>query len=54
MSKKILIVTGSPRTQGNTDLLAQALLKGVEEAGNTGVIFDAGKKNILPCKDCGG
>lgn len=54
MSKKILIVTGSPRQDGNTDLLAQAMKAGAEQAGHSVTIFEAGKKNIRPCLACGG
>lgn len=53
MSKTILMVTGSPRAGGNTDMLAEAFRKGAEAAGHTVLLYDAGKKNILPCKDCG-
>ena len=52
MGKKILLVTGSPRAKGNTDLLAQAFQEGAEQAGHQVTVFDAGKKNILPCKAC--
>lgn len=34
MSKRILILTGSPRTGGNSDRLAEAFAKGAEAAGN--------------------
>lgn len=54
MSKKILIVTGSPRKEGNTDLLAQAMKAGAEQAGHSVTIFDAGKKKIHPCVACNG
>ena len=33
MSKKILILSGSPRKGGNSDLLCDAFLRGAKEAG---------------------
>ena len=33
MSKRILILTGSPRRGGNSDLMADAFAKGASEAG---------------------
>ena len=35
MSKKILILSTSPRKGGNSDLLADAFARGAREAGNT-------------------
>ena len=40
MSKKICILNGSPRPQGNTKALIASFIKGAEAAGNeTGVLF---------------
>ena len=52
MSKKILVVTGSSRSGGNSDLLAEAFIKGVQNAGNTVTRYDAGHKFIRPCIAC--
>lgn len=52
MAKKILIVTGSPRLNGNSDQLAQAFAKGAEEAGNTVTLFSAGRSKMSPCRVC--
>ncbi len=52
MSKKVLIVTGSPRAGGNSDMLAAALEKGALEAGHEILRFEAGRVSILPCKGC--
>ncbi|MCL2889557.1 MAG: flavodoxin family protein [Eggerthellaceae bacterium] len=52
MSKKILVVTGSPRHQGNTDILAQAFIEGAKDAGNEVFLFDAGKALIKGCNNC--
>jgi multimeric flavodoxin WrbA len=50
--KNIVIVTGSPRKGGNTDLLAAAFRDGAEQAGHTVTIFDAGKRDMKPCIAC--
>lgn len=52
MSKKILIVTGSPRVGGNSDILAEAFAQGAKEAGHEVTTFAAGRKNIKPCIVC--
>lgn len=35
MSKKIVILNGSPRQNGNTSALVKAFTEGAESAGNT-------------------
>lgn len=50
--KKILVLTGSPRTDGNTFTLADAFIKGAKESGNEVMRFDAGLKKINPCIAC--
>ncbi len=52
MAKKILIITGSPRVGGNTDMLAEAMLEEMEKAGHEVMLFHAGRKKILPCVAC--
>ena len=34
MSKKILILSGSPRKGGNSDLLCDEFMRGAKESGN--------------------
>lgn len=34
MSKKVVILHGSPRVSGNSDILAKEFKKGSEDAGN--------------------
>ena len=34
MSKKVLIVSGSPRKGGNSDLLCDEFMRGASDAGN--------------------
>ncbi|MCL2792466.1 MAG: flavodoxin family protein [Spirochaetaceae bacterium] len=50
--KNILILTGSPRKDGNTDLLANAFIEGAKKAGNKTMLFDAGKAKIKGCVAC--
>lgn len=52
MSKKVLVLTGSPRKGGNSDLLADAFIKGAEAAGHKVTRFECGRKNIKPCTAC--
>ena len=54
MSKTILVLTGSPRVGGNSDQLAEAFIRGAQNAGNTVIRFDAGRKQIGPCVGCQG
>ena len=51
MAKKIVILNGSPRTNGNTKELVKAFVKGAESAGNTVQVFDLQKMNIHGCRD---
>jgi putative NADPH-quinone reductase len=52
MSKKILVLTGSSRSGGNSDLLADAFTKGAEVAGHTVIRFECGHKKLRPCQAC--
>ncbi len=52
MSKKILVLTGSPRRGGNSDMLADAFMKGAEAAGHEITKFECGRENIRPCVAC--
>ncbi len=52
MKKSILVLTGSPRVGGNSDLLADAFKKGATEAGHEVIQCEVGKKNIMGCKAC--
>lgn len=52
MAKNVLILSGSPRRGGNSDLLCDEFLKGAGEAGNhVEKIFVSGKK-IGYCRAC--
>ena len=50
--KNVLVITGSPRVDGNSDRLADAFIDGAVAADNNVVRFDAGRMNIGPCKAC--
>ena len=52
MSKKILILNGSPRQNGNTASLTKAFTKGAEESGNTVTEFFVADMNISGCRSC--
>ena len=49
---KILVLTGSPRKNGNSNTLADNFVKGAEEAGHEVVRFDAAFKEVHPCIGC--
>ena len=49
---KILVVTGSPRVGGNSDIFADAFIEGALSAGNEVRRIDAGRANIAGCKGC--
>lgn len=52
MNKKIVILNGSPRKNGNTSGLIRAFIEGSEQAGNTVACFDLQQMNIHPCMGC--
>ncbi len=54
MSKKIIILNGSPRKNGNTSALVKEFTKGANEVGNTVTEFLLDSMNINGCKGCFG
>lgn len=52
MQKRILVLVGSPRSNGNTKILADALIKGACESGNLVTTYSVSGKEIKPCIDC--
>lgn len=50
--KNVLILSGSPRKGGNSDILCQQFAKGAAEAGNEVEIVRVADKKIAPCKAC--
>lgn len=54
MSKKIVILNGSPRKNGNTSALVKAFTQGARDAGNTVTEFFLDDMKIHGCKGCFG
>ena len=52
MSKHILVLSGTPRKNGNSDKLADAFIAGAEQAGHTVKKYSTADKNIKGCLDC--
>ena len=52
MSKKIVVITGSPRKKGNSFAMTDAFIKTAEEKGHTITRFDAAMMNIGGCHAC--
>ena len=54
MQKNILIINGSPRANGNTAALVEAMISGAKSAGHTAEKLDVRSLNIKPCVGCYG
>lgn len=52
MSKKIVVITGSPRRKGNSFAMTDAFVKAAEEKGHTVTRFDAVLKKVGGCRAC--
>lgn len=52
MGKKVLVITTSLRTNSNSDLLADAFVKGAKAVGNQVDIVSLKDKTIAFCKGC--
>ena len=50
--KNILIITGSPRVNGNSNCLAQAFKEGASAKGHRVTMYHSATKKILPCIAC--
>ena len=53
MSKKVLILSGSPRKGGNSDILCDQFMLGAKETGNSVEKIFLGDKKINYCTGCG-
>ncbi len=51
---KVIAFLGSPREEGNTELLLREAIRGVEEARSSVHVFRLNTMNIMPCQNCGG
>lgn len=49
---KIVVLTGSPRKNGNSAYLAEQFIKGAEEKGHEVFRFDCAFKKVEPCRAC--
>lgn len=52
MGKSVLVIAGSPRKGGNSDILCDQFIKGCEEAGNTAEKIYLRDKKINYCLAC--
>ena len=52
MSKKVVVITGSPRNGGNSFAMANAFIDRAKENGHQVVRFDAAMKNVGGCHAC--
>lgn len=51
---KVIAFNGSPRIEGNTEILLKETLKASDEEGHEVRLFKLNFMNIKPCQDCGG
>ena len=49
---KIVVITGSPRKEGNSFAMTNAFIEAAEAKGHTVVRFDAAAKNVGGCHAC--
>lgn len=52
MAKKVLVVHGSPRVNGNSAQLADAFTRGAEDAGHEVTRIEVGRADIRGCLAC--
>ena len=50
----IIAFLGSPRKDGNTELLLRETIKGIEDSRSTVQSFNLNLMKISPCQNCGG
>jgi multimeric flavodoxin WrbA len=50
--KNIVVIAGSPRRGGNSELLAKAFTEGAEQAGHHVSLFAVKNKKLSPCIAC--
>jgi multimeric flavodoxin WrbA len=51
---QVLAFLGSPRNNGNTELLLNEAIKGIEASGSAVKTINLNLANIRPCQNCGG
>lgn len=52
MSKKIVVITGSPRKNGNSFAMTDAFIKAAEKKGHSVTRLDASDMNVGGCHAC--
>ena len=52
MSKKVLILSGSPRKGGNSDILCDEFLRGAQDTGHKVEKIRVAEKKVAPCSGC--
>ncbi len=52
MPKNIVVITGSPRKNGNSFAMTDAFIDAAKEKGHNVVRFDSAFKNVKGCMDC--
>jgi multimeric flavodoxin WrbA len=50
--KNIVVITGSPRRGGNSELMAKAFIEGAQEAGHSVFLFETLNKKLSSCIAC--
>lgn len=50
--KKVLILSGSPRKGGNSDILCDEFMRGAIESGNEAEKIRVAEKNVAACRAC--
>ncbi len=51
---KVLVFLGSPRRRGNSEVLVNAVVAGIEENGGEAEVIRLVDHDIAPCIGCGG
>ncbi len=51
---RIIAFLGSPRKNGNTELLLKEAIKGIEDSGFKVNVFNLNNLKMSPCQNCGG
>lgn len=49
---KVLVINGSPRAKGNSDLLCDEFIRGAQEAGHSVEKISLREQDIRPCRAC--
>ena len=52
MSKKVVVITGSPRKNGNSFAMTESFIKAAQEKGHSVTRFDAAMMQIGGCRAC--